>query len=56
MTEKLHKRKVTITIEYLVDYRNHSMFNAIDNLRRIIEEDMPYVKVINLKDEPIKGE
>ena len=54
MTVKLNKRKVTVTIEYLVDYRNHQMFSEIDNLRRIVEEYMPYVKVINLKDEPIK--
>lgn len=54
MTKELSKRKVTVTLEYLVDYRNHQMFSEIDNLRRIVEEYMPYVKVINLKDEPIK--
>jgi hypothetical protein len=56
MTKKLAKRRVIVTIEYLVDYRNHQMFKEIDNLRHIVEEYMPYVKVINLKDEPIKEE
>lgn len=54
----MHKRFIRIDIEYDMDInplRLHS-FVILDNLKRILEEDMPYAKVIFTRDSPdIKG-
>lgn len=50
----MHKRYVRIDLEYDMDrnpLRMHS-FAVLDNLKRILEEDMPYVKVIFSRDSP----
>lgn len=50
----MHKRYVRIDLEYDMDVnplRRHS-FAVLDNLKRILEEDMPYVKVIFSRDSP----
>ena len=55
------KRTIILTLEYTLsnyeplDYRGEYLHAVINNLRRILNEDMPYlkiVKIVNIKDEP----
>jgi hypothetical protein len=48
----MSKRKVTITIEYESDGKTESLWSVINNLKRILSEDMPYVKVTSIQDAP----
>lgn len=48
----MHKRYLRIDLEYDMDInpiRLHS-FAILDNIKRIVQEDMPYVKVIFSRD------
>lgn len=52
----MHKRYLRIDLEYDMDInpiRMHS-FVIMDNIRRIISEDMPYVKVLYSRDSPTR--
>ena len=50
----MHKRFIRIDLEYDMDInplRLHS-FLVIDNLKRILQEDIPYVRYIFSRDSP----
>jgi hypothetical protein len=50
----MHKRYLRIDLEYDMDInpiRMHS-FVILDNIKRVLQEDMPYVKVIFTRDSP----
>jgi len=50
------KRYIRIDLEYDMDInsiRLHS-FAIIDNIKRVLQEDMPYVKVLFSRDSPTR--
>lgn len=50
----MHKRFVRIDLEYDMDanpLRLHS-FVILDNIKRILEEDIPYMKILFSRDSP----
>jgi len=52
----MHKRYLRIDLEYDMDVnllRLHS-FQIIDNIKRILREDMPYTKVLFTRDSPTR--
>ena len=49
------KRTVILTLEY--DHKeSESLWTIGNNIMRILEEDMPYVKIVNIRNEPISQE
>jgi len=53
----MHKRYLRIDLEYDMDINPLRLqsYVIVDNLRRILAEDMPYVKVIRTLDSPELG-
>lgn len=50
----MHKRFIRIDLEYDMDVnplRLHS-FTIIDNIKQVLAEDMPYVKILFTRDSP----
>lgn len=50
----MHKRYLRIDLEYDMDVNPLRMegFVIVENIKRILNEDMPYVKVIRMRDSP----
>lgn len=49
----MERRIVILTLEYS-HINGQSLWSVGNNIRRILEEDMPYVKIINIRDKPIE--
>jgi len=48
-----HKRRyIRIDMEYNMDINSFRLFAITDNIKRILAEDMPYVKILFVRDSP----
>jgi hypothetical protein len=50
------QRKITITLEYNLDSESCSLWDVINNIKRLINEDMPQLKITSIRDKPIYEE
>jgi hypothetical protein len=52
----MHKRYLRIDLEYDMDINPIRLqsYAILNNLRRILEEDMPYLKILSMKDAPTR--
>ena len=49
----MNKRYIRIDIEYQVDDTfSQTSWTTVENIKRTIKEDMPYVKVLHTRDSP----